>query len=522
MAHIMNENGSIHDIRSVSERLARVPRPVYDAEPGLVELYHRAWESAAQHVKFIPGMPREEYMDEAFCHTNIWIWDTCFMSMFCKYAPEFFPGVESLHNFYDVMYGDAEYPFVTVPPGEPAWATDRAPAGSRIKLRCHIADNPPLFAWAEYQNALFTGDRKHLRKLLLEEQYLQKHYDWLEQLKTTFTAPWLVCPTCWIVREEGYSWEGGRSGMDNSPRGRRGDRAEEHRPATSDLLWLDALAQQALAAECIADMFELIGEPDRAAEWRHKAESKGKLLHDRYWDAADGFFYDRSLEKNDFCKVPTIASYWALASGAADAEQARLMVEKLLAPEWFGGGVPFASLAHKDGDFHAEGGAYWRGAVWVPTAYATVRGLLRFGFFDLARRQTLALLKDMLQVYREFEPHSIWECYSPFEPEPGRQVRNDVLCRKDFCGWSALAPIAMFIECVVGIYSVDAFARRVRWQLDTTLPGRVGVGKLRFGGITADLIAENGCVEVETDQPFTLEVNGKSFPVAAGRQKLTL
>jgi len=512
----------MHSVYSVSERLAHVPRPVYDAAPALIELYYKAWELAAQHVKYIPGMPREVYMDEAFCHTNIWIWDTCFMAMFCKYAADVFPGVESLHNFYDVMYGNAQYPEVTVPPGEPDWATGKAPEGSRIRLRCHIADNPPLFAWAEHQNALFTGDRTHLRQLLLEERYLQKHYYWLENLKTAFTAPWLVCRTRWIAHDEGYSWEGGRSGMDNSPRGRQGDRAEVFRPATSDLLWLDALAQQGLAAECIADMFGLIDEPHEAAAWRKRAERKARLLHDRYWDPADGFFYDRSAEKNDFCKVPTIASYWPLTTGAADAGQARAMAEKLLNPDWFGGGIPFPSLAHKDGDFRAEGGAYWRGAVWVPTAYATVRGLLRFGFFDLARRQTLALLNDMLHVYNEFEPHSIWECYSPFRPEPGRQIRNDVLCRKDFCGWSALAPIAMFIECAIGIHSVDAFRRVVRWQLDTTLPGKVGIRKLRFGGITADLVAEGGNVEVDTDRPFTLEVNGRAFSAVPGRQSFAL
>ena len=518
---MITPTASKRDHLTESERLAHVPQPIYDAVPALVDLYFKAWELAARHVKYIPGMPQEEYMDEAFCHTNIWIWDSCFMAMFCKYAPEFFPGVRTLYNFYEVMYGGAQYPPVVVPPGEPDWATGGAPAGETIKLRCHIADNPPLFAWAEYQNALFTGDRGHLRRLLLKERYLQKHYDWLENLKSTFTAPWLVCPTRWVTHEEGYSWEGGRSGMDNSPRGRQGDRTETHRPATGDLLWLDALAQQGFAAECIADMFELIDEPREASGWRRKAAGKARLLRERYWDPADNFFYDRSLAKDDFCKVPTIASYWPLATGAADAAQARFMAEKLSAPEWFGGGVPFPSLAHKDGDFHAEGGAYWRGAVWIPTAYVTARGLLRYGFFDLARRQTSALLNDMLRVYREFEPHSIWECYSPFEPEPGRQVDNHTLVRKDFCGWSALAPIAMFIECVIGIHSVDAFARRIRWQLDTTLPGRVGIRKLRFGDITADLVAESGGIVVESDRPFTLEVNGRSFAVTAGRQVLT-
>ena len=505
-----------------SELFARVPQPVYDAEPGFIELYFKAWELAARHVKHIPGLPCPTYLDEAFCHTNIWIWDTCFMAMFCKYAPDIFPGVESLHNFYDVMYGGASYPSVAVPSGEPSWATGGAAEGSTIKLRLHIADNPPLLAWAEYQNALFTGNSEHLRELLLEERYLQKHYEWLENLKSPFTAPWLVCPTRWIAHAEGYSWEGGRSGMDNSPRGRQGDRCEAHRPATPDLLWLDALAQQALAAECIARMCELVGEREAAAIWQSRAKQKAQLLHDRYWDPVDRIFYDRSLEKDDFCRVPTIASFWPLVTGAADAEQAREMAEKLAEPAYFGGEMPFVSLARKDGDFHAEGGAYWRGSVWVPTAYAALRGLIRYGFFALARRQTLRLLECMLRVYREVEPHTIWECYAPTGRAPGRQIDDTVLCRKDFCGWSALAPISMFIESAIGIHAVDAFKKRVRWSLDTELPGRTGIRNLRFGGITATMIYENGKVEIAADAPFILEINGTPYAVIAGEQRIVL
>ena len=40
-------------------------------------------------------------MDEAFRDDTIWIWGTCFMTLFCKYAPAEFPGVESLNNFVE-------------------------------------------------------------------------------------------------------------------------------------------------------------------------------------------------------------------------------------------------------------------------------------------------------------------------------------------------------------------------------------------------------------------------------------
>ena len=64
-------------------------------------LYNKAWELAFMHIKDVPGMPQNPYMDEAFCDTQVWIWDTCFMTLFCKYANRVFPGVESLKNFYN-------------------------------------------------------------------------------------------------------------------------------------------------------------------------------------------------------------------------------------------------------------------------------------------------------------------------------------------------------------------------------------------------------------------------------------
>ena len=191
-------------------------------------------------------------------------------------------------------------------------------------------------------------------------------------------------------------------------------------------------------------------------------------------------------------------------------------------PEYFGGDLPFVSLARKDGDFHAEGGAYWRGSVWVPTAYAALRGLIRYGFFELARKQTVRLLECMLRVYREVEPHTIWECYAPTGRAPGRQICDTVLCRKDFCGWSALAPIAMFIESAIGIHSVDAFRKLVCWSPDTRLPGRTGIRNLRFGGITASLIYEDGKVEIAADAPFTLEIDGLTYAIIAGEQQIIL
>ena len=505
--------------KMIDEVKKHLPEPVYDAEPSLKELYYKTWELVYKHVKDIPGMPQNPYMDEGFCETQIWIWDTCFMSLFCKYAPDVFPGVESLHNFYDVMYGTKKLPQVITPENEPAW-TGWKP-GEKATIRIHIADNPPLFAWAEYENALYTGDKDHIRDLL-NAGFLQKHYEWLENLKAPFTVEWLQCPTCWITHSNGYSWEGGRSGMDNTPRGRKGSKADSDRPATPDLLWLDAIAQQAFSAECIAELFELIGEPEKAKPWKARSEKKKELLRSWYWDDEDAIFYDRLLSSGEFCKVPSIASFWPLTVGAATKAQADAMTMKLEDPLYFGGERPFPALARKDADYVADGGNYWRGGVWLPTAYMTLKGLLRYGKFDIARTNAEKLLGHMNRVYQNVEPHTIWECYSPSKDEPAKTVDNKNTVRKDFCGWSALGPISIFIEFLIGIHTADAFRNRVCWKPNRNAKGKSGVKNLRFGNVTTSLIHENGICTISSDHDYTLEIDGVPHQIHAGTQEISL
>lgn len=57
------------------------------------------------------------------------------MAFFTKYSPKEFPGVESLLNFYGPMHDGS----------------------GKLPLRIQHPDNPPLFAWAEYENWKFNG-----------------------------------------------------------------------------------------------------------------------------------------------------------------------------------------------------------------------------------------------------------------------------------------------------------------------------------------------------------------------------
>ncbi|MDE7442815.1 MAG: alpha,alpha-trehalase, partial [Muribaculaceae bacterium] len=122
-----------------------------------------------------------------------------------------------------------------------------------------------------------------------------------------------------------------------------------------------------------------------------------------------------------------------------------------------------------------------------------------------------------------FEPHTIWECYSPSKPEPGQRHKADsdsiYLVRDDFCGWSALGPISLFIENVIGFHNIDAANRLIEWRKKGD--GRQGMENLRFGDITTDIIAEGNQLSVKSDNPYTLVVNGIDYKINPGDNRFT-
>ena len=492
-----------------------IPVPVYDEKPEYIAFYERAWELAHDHIKDIQGLPQTPYMDEAFCNTDIWIWDTCFMMFFCKYAPDVFPGIETLVNFYKIIHDAWPLPIVRIKDGKPPRKAD---GPDDVKQLClHIPDNPPLFAWAELNYAMMTGDREHLRKLLLEERYLQKHFSFLENLtekgwKTKFTR----APTCLVKRPDGYYWEGGRSGMDNTPRGREGNHASAERPNNPKMLWIDAISQQALSCLCISRIAALLDEEELRAEWEKRYSIFKEKINRLYWDDADGMYYD--LLETTMEKIPilTPASFWPLLAEIPGKEQANRMCHALEDTEKLGGAVPWVSLSRDDSDF-SELGDYWRGSVWLPTAYMGTKGLEKYGHFKLAHACARKILDHMYRTWREYEPHTIWECYDPVRCSPARTCRNEQLVRPDFCGWSALGPISLFIENVIGITGASAFTNTVEWHLPENSKDAIGIRNYTFGSVTADMIYHDGLLETVSDAPFTLLLDRHVCAVPAGK-----
>jgi hypothetical protein len=75
------------------ETRGKLPSPVYDEDPACVQMYWKAWELAFRN--FYEPSPGSgfvsQFIDAAF-NQNIFLWDTCFMTMFCNYGYPYVPG----------------------------------------------------------------------------------------------------------------------------------------------------------------------------------------------------------------------------------------------------------------------------------------------------------------------------------------------------------------------------------------------------------------------------------------------
>ena len=94
------------------------------------------------------------------------------------------------------------------------------------------------------------------------------------------------------------------------------------------------------------------------------------------------------------------------------------------------------------------------------------------------------------------------------------------MVRKDFCGWSALAPISLLIENIIGIDGFDSAARTLRWEPGIS-EGRLGVRNLNFGNGRVDLVREDGKIRIRGDFPLTVMYKGRKLECKAGENEFS-
>jgi hypothetical protein len=179
---------------------------------------------------------------------------------------------------------------------------------------------------------------------------------------------------------------------------------------------LDLNCMLVMEAKSLANMARELGREDEYNYWINEANKKSDLINKYMWDEETGFYYHVHKIDHDFSyKAPNdlkrkeIIGFLPLWAGIANQHQAEKLIQHLLNPAefWREYGVPTLSAADKYYNPHG----YWNGPVWVQWQYLIFRGLLNYGYFDIAKKLTEKVLNNI--IYNLKTNHWFWELYSP-------------------------------------------------------------------------------------------------------------
>jgi len=244
-----------------------------------------------------------------------------------------------------------------------------------------------------------------------------KYYDKLKK----YLDHWLWF--CDADRNGLCHWDGADHAMDNQVR-RLGymDVKLWEGPDLNSYLVRDLEAMAEIAAE--------MGKQDDVAFFTRSAEELKQKINDALWDEEDGFYYDRNERTGELNKIKTIAGFMPLWCNAAPADRAeRIIKEHLINENEFWVKYPIATWSKSEFDYYPEkkNQCNWMGSVWIPTNYMVFRGLINYGYTDIAQElanKTFELVVSEEQL-REF-----------YNGETGNGQG-----RMPFWGWSSLGYI---------------------------------------------------------------------------------
>ncbi len=479
-----------------------LPQPILDSHPEWIDLYYDTWKVAKTKVQF--GTQGngfvQAYMDEGFS-SSFYLWDTAYITLFGKYSNGEFPSIVSLENLYRKQGTDG---FIGKSYKESNGTCDYAREDDQSR-------NPPLLAWAEWENYRVTGDASRFTKPVTGNQ-AGDGYD--RTTKTIFQRliDYYYWMKDWNRYENGFYWTSTRgSGMTGSPRLGCSGAAD-----TGDGSWICLAGQMALSARCMRDIAEVLGDANNVERFEREYKELGDLINTYMWDDTDGFYYDLDKDGKVY-KMKTPAAFWPLLAGVASKEQVDRMAEWLKNPEVFNRlhMVPSVEAAHPAYNPAVK----WNGDVWAPMVYMTAEAFNAYSLPEVARLIAENHITNLHEVYQD--SGALWEKYN------ADALRAGDGSKKDFVGWTGDGPIAMLIEDVIGV-QVDAPGGTISWNLSQT--ARNGVKNLQFGDGVVSLIAEERTnaankagLTITSDTDFTLlvTIDGQEYtiPVAAGTNR---
>lgn len=442
-----------------------LPEPVWEGREDVVRAYRKAWQLAFGNLRKARAEAGfvSDFIDTAF-NGFLFMWDSSFIVMFGKYGAAAFDFQQTLDNFYAHQHRD----------GFISREINELDGREQFSRDDPASTGPNILPWAEWEYYQTTGDAARLSKvfdpLLAYHRWLQRNRSW----------------------QDGTYWSCGLAcGMDNQPRA-----AAEFDPAMSHgfMSWIDTCAQQYLSGRILTEMGRLLGREAETGWLAEEAEFLKRVINDTMWSGADNFYYDRRRD-GSLSGVKTVGAYWTLLAGLVPEERRAAFIEHLDDPKEFNRPVRIPTLAADDPHYRADGG-YWLGSVWAPTNYMVLKALGNTGTpraEQLAHEIARNYVDNVTAVFER--TGTLYENYAPEQPAPGNPAK------KDFVGWTGLAPISVLFEYVFGIRP-EALKNRIVWHV--ALTDAHGIRRYPFKGGSVTLLA-GGRTSASELPEFTLE-----------------
>lgn len=141
--------------------------------------------------------------------------------------------------------------------------------------------------------------------------------------------------------------------------------------------------------DAMAEIADETGHPEDAVYYRERADVLRSKINEVFWDEEAGFYFDRSEKTGKLNKILSIAGFMTLWAKAAPADRAeRIIKEHLINKDEFWINYPIATWSKSEPDYFQEkkgNESTWMGATWIPTNYMVFRGLIDYGYIDIAR-----------------------------------------------------------------------------------------------------------------------------------------
>ena len=387
---------------------------------------------------------KKPFIDAAFSK-NIFLWDTCFMCCFAKYHLDELPVYQALDNFYGRMEDDGFICREYRNDGRPLWSKDHP-----------VSINPPLLAFAEMEIYKVNKNINRLKEIypILKKNFYF-HINTYMMEDNLFYGDTLGMGMDNIPRAP-RDWEPTEgNGMTHHELGEMLDRMDASGETklntfiteyvrTKQGLWnkqarlVDFSSQMAmfsLQLKEMATIIELPNEIERYDDFHFKVK---QALNESCWNEEDSFYYDLGFDKQIVRRH--IGMYWALLGKVVPEEKLDAFLSHLNNPNEFYRKTPLPALSASDPDY-VGWGDYWLGGVWAPTVYMVLKGLSVYGKDDLAKQLAKKIYKSVSLVYQA--TGTFWENYAP------DLISYGMPAKKDFCGWTALIPIAIYKEYIV-------------------------------------------------------------------------